>query len=215
MVVLNSSSLTDGVDEASLACIHNTIIDRVTYKKEDVANLLDVLFQIEKRNENEIPHTIHRDDTEEIDLNNSSSSIEYLEDVETNHLNHFKTGEDTLPNNEIVVDLNNSTSSIDCLEDTLPNNEIVDLTKSDVYLSPTKAKDVFKYKKCKRNLKQRQHRLMSMAMSENCSTIFRWQNSQVLTKKSKQDIHTFFYKNTVYKNIEPHIRRNLKNIFIA
>ena len=28
-------------------------------------------------------------------------------------------------------------------------------------------------------------------------------------------IHTFFYKNIVYKNLEPHIRPNLKNIFIA
>ena len=86
-------------------------MDKVTHKKEDVTNLLDGLFNIEKRNKNEIPHTIHRDEPEEINFNNSSSSIEYPEDVETNYLNDFKSGEDTLPNDEIVVDLNNSTSS--------------------------------------------------------------------------------------------------------
>ena len=114
---------------------------------------------------------------------NLTSPKEYLEDVETNYLNHFETGEETLPNDEIVVDLNNSTSSIECLEDTLPNDEIFDLTKDDVNSMPTKAKDLLKYKKSKRNLKQRQHR-----MRENCSTIFNWKNSQVLTKKSRREI---------------------------
>ena len=28
-------------------------------------------------------------------------------------------------------------------------------------------------------------------------------------------LHTFFYKNTVYKNIEPHFGSNVKNFFIA
>ena len=28
-------------------------------------------------------------------------------------------------------------------------------------------------------------------------------------------VHTFFYKNIVYKNIEPHFVPNLKNILIA
>ena len=70
MVELTSSNLTDSVDadgngkyfiqlevnyETSLAWIHNTIMDKVSYNKEDVANLLDVLLKIEKRNENEIP----------------------------------------------------------------------------------------------------------------------------------------------------------------
>ena len=126
MVVLNYSNLTDSVDfdvkcyikleitdEACMSWIHTSIKEKVTYNKEDVTYFLNGLLHIEKRNnKNEILHTKHRDDTEEIDLNNSSSLIEYLEDVETNYLTHLETGEDT------VVDLNNSTSSIECLEDT-------------------------------------------------------------------------------------------------
>ena len=197
MVVLNYSNLMDSVDvdgkcyiqleitdEACMSWIHTSIKEKDTYNKEDVTNFLNGLLHIEKRNnKNEILHTKHRDDTEEIDLNNSTSSIEYLEDVETNYLNHYETGEETLPNDGIVVDLNNSTSSIECLEDTLPKDEIVDLTKDDLNSMPTKTKDVFKYKKPKRNRKQRQHR-----MSENCSTIFNWKNSQVWTKKSRREI---------------------------
>ena len=131
-----------------MSSIHTSIKEKVTYIKEDVSKFLNGLLHIEKRNDkNEILHTKHGDDTEEIYINNSTSSIEYLEDVETNYLNHYETGEETLPNEEIVVDLNNSTSSIECLEDTLPKDEIVDLTKDDINSMPTKTKDIFKYKK--------------------------------------------------------------------
>ena len=98
--------------ETCMTWIHNSVRDSVTYKLEDVSNLLDVLLHIEKKNENKITSTIQSDDIEEIDLNNSASSIEYLEDVETNYLNHFETGEDTLPDDEVIVNLNSSTSLI-------------------------------------------------------------------------------------------------------
>ena len=47
----------------------------------------------------------------------------------------------------------------------------------------TKAKDVVKYKKPKRMLKQKQPSLL-----EKCSTIFKWKNSQVWTKTSRKEI---------------------------
>ena len=45
----------------------------------------------------------------------------------------------------------------------------------------------------------------------------RRENSEIKddNQKLRADIHTFFYKNIIYKNLEPHIRPNFKNIYIA
>ena len=96
--------------ETCMTWIHNSMRDNVTYELENVSNFLEGLLHIEEKKENKISNTIQSVDIEEIDLNNSTSSIEHVEDVETNYLNHFETGEDTLPDDEVVVNLNSSTS---------------------------------------------------------------------------------------------------------
>ena len=181
----------------------------VTYSLQDVSDVLNSLFLIKKKNRNKITKIAESEVEEQIDLNNSTSSIQYLEDVENNFLNHFESCEDTLPDvdevvnlnsstssiqciesgedklsdDDVVVNLNSSTTSIECIEDTSPKDEIIDLTTDDLNAMATKVKDEVKYKKPKRMLKQKQPSLL-----ENCSTIFQWKNRQVWTKTSRKKI---------------------------
>ena len=141
MVKLNYANLTDSFEEdgkcylqleiprkTCINWIHKSMKHNVTYKLQDVSNVLDGLFHIQKKNRNKITKIIESEDREEIDLNNSTISIQYVEDVETNYLNHCETGEDTVPDDDEVVNLNSSTSSIECIEtveDTLPDDDVV------------------------------------------------------------------------------------------
>ena len=222
MVKLTSANLTDTFDKdgkcyiimeiprkTCIKWIHKSMKYNVSYSLQDVSDVLNSLFLIKKKNRNKITKIAESEVEEQIYLNNSISSIQYLEDVENNFLNHFESCEDTLPDvdevvnlnsstssieciesgedklsdDDVVVNLNSSTTSIECIEDTSPKDEIIDLTTDDLNAMATKVKDGVKYKKPKRMLKQKQPSLL-----ENCSTIFQWKNRQVWTKTSRKKI---------------------------
>ena len=227
MVQLHSANLTDTFQKdgkcyvileiSRKTCIkwlYKSMKHDVTYSLQDMNNFLNSLFlikkkNIKKKNRNKFTKIAPSEAEEEIDLNNSTSSIQYVEDVENNLLDHFESCEDTLPDVDEVVNLNSSTSSIQCIEsgedklsdgdevlnlnpstssieyieDTSPKDEIIDLTTDDLNAITTNAKDEVKYKKPKRMLKQKQPSLL-----ENCSTIFQWKNRQVWTKTSTKKI---------------------------
>ena len=107
---------TGNTAETCIKWIHKSMKHNVTYSLQDVSNVLDGLFLIKKKNRNKITKIAESEVKEQIDFNNSTSSIQYLEDVETNFLNHFESCEDTLPDVDEVVNLNSSTSSIECFE---------------------------------------------------------------------------------------------------
>ena len=224
MVQLHSANITDTYEKdgkcfvileiswkTCLKWLYNSMNHDVSYTLEDMNNFLNSLFRIKKKNikkknRNKFTKIAPSEAEEEIDLNNSTSSIQYVEDVENNLLEHFESCEDTLPDVDEIVNLNRSiqciergddklsdsdevlnlnpsTTTMEYIEDTSPTDEIIDLTTDDLSTMATKDKDEVKYKKPKRMLKQKQPSLL-----ENCSTIFQWKNRQVWTQTSRKKI---------------------------
>ena len=224
MVQLHSANMTDTYEKdgkcfvileisrkTCLKWIYNSINHDVSYTLEDMNNFLNSLFRIKKKNikkknRNKFTKIAPSEAEEEIDLNNSTNSIEYVEDVENNLLEHFESCEDTLPDVDEIVNLNRSiqciergddklsdsdevlnlnpsTTTMEYIEDTSPTDEIIDLTTDDLNAITTKTKDEVKCKKPKRMLKQKQ-----LSLLENCSTMFQWKNRQVWTQTSRKKI---------------------------